>query len=264
MTDSIYQHFRPEEGDLIDTAMDWVQQVLQNYAPFLTQFLDPREQYIVQSIVGQYAEVKLSFEGGYEKAERKRAFLYPDYFMPAFEDYDLELVEVHYPTAFASLSHGQVMGSLLNIGLKREVFGDILVQDESIQFIMDKQLFPYVRNEVDKMGRVSVRLEEQDFANLVEPINDYEESRLSVSSMRLDAVISTALNISRQRAKDLIKAEKVKVNWATVARVDYELELLDQISVRGFGRLKIMEQTGISRKNKLQLRARLLDSRKKN
>ena len=39
----IYQHFRPEEHELIDRLIDKCDQAAQQYAPVLTNFLDPRE-----------------------------------------------------------------------------------------------------------------------------------------------------------------------------------------------------------------------------
>lgn len=49
---SIYQHFRPEEKDFIDQAMNWIDQVKHSYAPKLSDFLDPRQQEILTSLIG--------------------------------------------------------------------------------------------------------------------------------------------------------------------------------------------------------------------
>ena len=53
---SIYQHFRPEEREFIDQVLNWKEYVENNYAPKLTDFLDPREQQIVKMIIGQHME----------------------------------------------------------------------------------------------------------------------------------------------------------------------------------------------------------------
>ena len=50
---SIYQHFRPEEKDFIDQAMNWIDQVKNSYAPKLSDFLDPRQQEILTSLLGK-------------------------------------------------------------------------------------------------------------------------------------------------------------------------------------------------------------------
>jgi len=77
--------------------------------------------------------------------------------------------------------------------------------------------------------------------------------KTTVSSLRLDNLISTVYNISRQRSKQLIESGKVKINWSENLRPDFPLELLDIISVRGFGRIQIQELEGKTKKDKYRL-----------
>ena len=60
MDTSIFQHFRKEEQDFIRKVESWVTSCQEQYAPILTPFLDPRQQFIVEAIVGQYDEIKIS------------------------------------------------------------------------------------------------------------------------------------------------------------------------------------------------------------
>lgn len=62
---------------------------------------------------------------------------------------------------------------------------------------------------------------------------------ITVSSMRLDTVISSAFNYSRNRSKILIERGLVRVNWEELDRVDYQLDAHDLISVRHGGRIKV-------------------------
>lgn len=79
---SIYQHFRPEEREFIDQVLEWKREAAEMYAPKLTDFLDPREQEIVQSIVGGHDDTAAFFFGGTDQSERKRAYICPGYFTP--------------------------------------------------------------------------------------------------------------------------------------------------------------------------------------
>lgn len=94
---SIYQHFRQEEKEFIDQVLNWIDYVDKNYAGKLTDFLDPREQYIVQSIIGKERSCRVQFFGGAKQSERCRAFLHPDYYEPAEEDFQITLFEIIYP-----------------------------------------------------------------------------------------------------------------------------------------------------------------------
>lgn len=40
----VYQHFRKEEQPFIDSAQSWITQAEETYTPYLTDFLDPRQQ----------------------------------------------------------------------------------------------------------------------------------------------------------------------------------------------------------------------------
>ena len=46
----IMQHFRKDEQPFIETVVGWIREVENTYAPKLTDFLDPRERYIVESL----------------------------------------------------------------------------------------------------------------------------------------------------------------------------------------------------------------------
>ena len=61
------------------------------------------------------------------------------------------------------------------------------------------------------------------------------------------------LNISRANAAKLIKGERVKVNWKVEPSVASELQSMDMISVRGYGRFKVFDIEGRTRKDKIRL-----------
>lgn len=54
------QHFRAEEGAFIDQVQDWLQQASGEYRPVLTDFANPRQVYIAQTLVNQVDDVKLA------------------------------------------------------------------------------------------------------------------------------------------------------------------------------------------------------------
>lgn len=248
--EQVYQHFRKEEQPFIDAVQSWIVRVQDNYAPYLTDFLDPRQQFIMEMLVGKRGEVKLYFEGGYEAAERKRAMLCPEYFIPSSEDFEIVLYEVKYPAKFAELSHGKILGTLLGTGMKREQFGDILSDGERWQFLMVRATSNYVELQITKMGNISVRLEEKDYVDLIKPIDDWTIETDTLSSLRIDTVISSVYNISRQRAKELVQAGKVKLNWTPFDRPDFELGIQDILSIRGYGRIQLRAIEGKSKKDK--------------
>lgn len=231
MNANVYQHFRKDEHPFIDSAGDWIEKVESQYAPYLTEFLDPRQAYILETIIRQNSDLSFRFYGGYEQAERKRCLIFPDYYEPTTEDFNINLIEIVYPVKFTSLSHGKILGTLMSTGMKRQYFGDIISDGEQWQVFLAEETMNFVIAQVDKIGKIAVRLEERKYTEIIVPKDEWTIEQVTVSSMRLDNLISTVYNISRQRSKQLIESGKVKINWAENIRPDFPLELLDIVSI---------------------------------
>ncbi|WP_171910671.1 RNA-binding protein [Rossellomorea aquimaris] len=248
---SIHQHFRQEEKEFVDGVLAWREQVENQYAPKRTDFLDPRQQHVLQSIIGQNDEVKLSFYP--ESTERKRALLYPSYFHPVEEDYGIRLFEIEYPGKFVTIEHKHVLGSIMSLGLKREKFGDILTGDDKIQLLLAEEISEYVRMELTHIGKTKVALQEVSMNEVIETKEEWHEKVTTVSSLRLDAVMSAIYNISRQKAQTYIKSNLVKLNWKITENASLEVEAGDVLSVRGFGRSKLISIEGRTKREKWRI-----------
>ncbi len=250
---SIYQHFRPGERDFINQVLNWKAYVEQTYAPKLTDFLDPREQQIVKMIIGQQLEVKWSFFGGSPYTERKRALLYPEYFQSEDGDYKIKLYEIEYPNKFINLAHRDVLGSLMSLGLKREKFGDIVSVGERLQFYCAEEIGDYVRMQLQTVGRAAVQLIEQPLSESIAHEDLWHEKVVLISSLRLDTVVASIFQLSRQKSQSLINSGFVKVNWTSIENTSFECGEGDTISVRGFGRGKLFSIEGKTKKEKLRI-----------
>ncbi|WP_175988858.1 RNA-binding protein [Bacillus sp. Marseille-Q1617] len=248
---SIYQHFRQDEKEFVDSVLQWREQVESQYAPKRTDFLDPRQQHIVKSIIGQNEQVLLSFFP--EHTERKRALLYPSYFQPEEEDYGIRLFEIEYPSKFVTIEHRQVLGSIMSLGLKRDKFGDILTNQQKVQLILAEEISEFVRMELNEIGKAKVTLQSVPFTELIETGEKWQEKVTTVSSLRLDVVLSAVYNISRQKAQTYIKSNLVKLNWKITENPSMEVETGDVLSVRGYGRSKLISIEGRTKREKWRI-----------
>lgn len=249
------QHFRKDEQPFIEKVIDWKNEVTYRYSTKLTPFLDPREQFIVQSIIRSSDELSINSFGAFSNAERKRMLIYPSYFEVQKEDFQIIVFQVHYPSKFIQLRHQDILGALLSLGLSREKFGDIYVKNSDIQIALSKEIADYVLVNLKTIGKAKVQLEEiVDETNYIELDEVWNEQTIIVSSMRLDTILSTALNIARSKAQSLIKAGKVKVNFTVREENAYEMEQGDLLSVRGFGRMRIIAIEGRTNKDKIRLK----------
>jgi len=250
---NIYQHFRPEEREYIDQTLQWKSYVERQYSPKLTDFLDPREQHILRAVIGENDEVKCSFFGGREDTERNRALLFPDYLAVEPEDFQISLFEVDYPQKFVTIEHRQVLGTLMSLGLKRGKFGDILIHDGRIQFFAAKEISDYVKLNIESIGRAGVKLVEIPAVQAIHSNELWEDRELTVSSLRLDTIVSGACRLSRQKSLALIQQGVVKVNWTKQENPSFQCAEGDLISVRGFGRTKLKGIEGKTKKDKWKI-----------
>lgn len=250
---SIYDHYRKEEHVFIDQVMNWKEQVIERYSPKLTDFLDLREQKIMESIIGNSSECLVAFFGGHENSERKRALLYPSYYKPSNEDFSLIAFELKYASKFHSLSHRHVLGSLMSLGLTRAKFGDILINNDEIQLIVVEEIAFFVENNLTSVGKSPIKLMEIELNKLISSEDEWQKNHGTVTSLRLDVILSEFYNVSRQKAQLLIKAEHVKVNQKIINSTSFICGEGDLFSVKGYGRGKLLSIDGLSKKDKWRI-----------
>ena len=73
---------------------------------------------------------------------------------------------------------------------------------------------------------------------------------ITVSSVRIDGVVSKIYNISRNSSQELFRAGKIYVNGILVENTSYQLKDNDAVTVRGYGKFLFYGQTGTSKKGK--------------
>lgn len=205
--------------------------------------------------------MRIESYGRFTEAERERILIAPSYFEATETDFDIQVFTVTYPTKFVQLKHPDVLGALLSLGMGRGKFGDIRLEDGIVQFACAREVADYVKANLISIGKVKVHVEEVTTEPLLMQKEEWVESTTTVSSMRLDVVLATLLNISRQKAQTLVNSGRVKVNWTVREQVAFELQEGDILSARGFGRLKVIATEGRTKKDKVRIQIGRLEQK---
>jgi len=259
---SVYQHFRKFEHPFVDAVLSWVDNVERTYTPYVTDFLDPREQAIIASLIGtQHDEVKYAFFGGYEGSERKRGCIAPIYETVTEEMFGVTLLEASYPSKFVSIRHRDILGSLMSLGIERKTLGDISVRDGIFQFFINREMASYVQMNLTQVKQSTVKLQSKSYEERIESAENWLERQHTVSSLRLDVLIKEIYKIPRSLAATLIKQQKVKVNFTKVDDPSTLLLEGDLISVKGYGRSKFLYLGGTTRKDKRKITSARLEEK---
>ncbi len=109
----------------------------------------------------------------------------------------------------------------MNIGLKREKFGDIAISPDKAQLIVASEIADYVQLNVTAIGKAPVRFEPIDFSKYIITPERWEEDTTTVTSLRLDTIVANLYRISRGKAAPLIENGLVKVNWKVIVQPSF-------------------------------------------
>lgn len=234
----------PEERMLLAKILDRVTSAQRRNIPAFTGFLSLREQELVRRLVGQTG---LQFYGGYEQAERRIAAWLPDY-LPEAEPPIACLCASYYPAEHPS--HRDFLGSLMGMGIKREVLGDICVCPGRCDLFLLAEMAPYVLQNFTSAGRTRLHVEEIPLSQAQAYQPETKPVHGTVSSLRLDSILAVGFQISRGQAAQRIAAGAVAVDGAVCTKADRILDEGVRISVRGLGKIRLRQISGLTRKGR--------------
>ena len=214
-----------------------------------TCFLNGHEINLAKKVAAHF-NVLYDFYGGYEEAERCMLVCYPDFLYPENEDIPIKVIKACTKNK-SRLSHRDYMGAVLNLGIKREKIGDIVVCDHCGYIFCTDDISDYILMQIEKIGNCGVVLTISDFCNVAIPPKQFKEITDSVNSVRLDALVSSATGLSRNEASNLIQKGGVSVNWEVKDKNDFRPEEGDMLSIHGFGRVLFYKIGGSSKKGRI-------------
>mmetsp|Transcript_11817 Transcript_11817/g.27674 ORF Transcript_11817/g.27674 Transcript_11817/m.27674 type:complete len:307 (+) Transcript_11817:58-978(+) len=219
--------------------------------PRATMFLEPVSVYGLSQELGRLSDLCVHSYGGYPQAERQRLVL-----SRASELTDDEVASI------AQVSVVSILGDFLfqpaterdfaealELSLPEEerglYIGDIIVLGErGAQAIVGLEVADALASNVKEVNGVSVAVERQGVDALRMRPPSVKEMQTVEASVRVDAVASAGLGLSRSKvaafakAKDPSKSDLL-VNWRPVSSASTKVKQGDVISIRGRGRLTV-------------------------
>lgn len=238
-----------EQQLLIPRIEDTAELCRRTETPKFLGFLSVEEAVAAEKLMGRL-KVKFSLFGGHTNAERKMLGCFPDW----CEEPQFPITAVTFSFRKEDkLSHRDVLGSLMGLGLKREKVGDILIEEgRAVVFLWD-DIAEYVAGNVEKIGRVGVKTllgADKALPQKSEP----KEFSETVASKRLDCVVAAICRISRGEATRKIEIGEVSVNSAVCEKITHSLCEGDAVTVRGFGKFIIDSFPQKTKKDRLVLK----------
>ena len=254
-------------------------------------FLDPHQRRLAEEYCRHRgAGVRIVFYGGYAEAERCMPVFIPDFIPEDVQEEELgELLrviraclpgakprkadqngmrteEAHSSQTHSSRNpgvrtpgHRDYLGSLLALGIDRNVTGDILVRDGTsdlgpgADIIVEAEIAEFIAMNYTSAGRAELHPEVLPVTDLhIEPVS-LEARSDTVASLRLDNIVASAFRLSRAKAGEAIRRGLVSVNSAEALKPDSEIREGDRIVLRGQGKVILSEIGGATRKDRTRI-----------
>ena len=242
------------------------------------EFLNLGEQYLIRAYLtqcGKTEHIDYAFFGGYPSAERRMLFLFPSYLSDTFRyftegDADTDAVCAEEEricalriqgSGYRVLTHRDYLGSLLALGIERSVIGDIAVLDEHSAVLFVKSVMAeYLFTALERIGSDKVRISHlsAEEARQTPDTRRWETISDTVASLRLDALVAAAVNVSRDKAKTLVTGGFVDVDFRPCEAPDTLLTPGMYLSIRGHGRYLFSDEDGTSKKGRIRIRLKKL------
>ena len=239
-----------KEKIMLDKVLDWISMAEDKYTTKFSSFLDERQCSLCKKVLESEKWENYVFWGGYENAQRQMLCVYPLYSNVKTSDFPLKAVEYKYRIS-DSLTHRDFLGSLMALQVTRDSIGDILGgEGKTCVFVKDTVSGDALS--LKKVGRAGVRAEVGFDKSLVRQ-QEFSEISGTVSSMRLDCVVSLAVRVSREKASLLIKNSSVEVNCSVCENNSKVIEVNDKFSVRGYGKFILKSINGTTKKDRIHI-----------
>lgn len=240
------------EGELAAKLLDLAEAALRNRKYKVTEFLDPYGYSIAETIGAHYERLTLLSHGGYDGAERVKAAFVNEEFRGS-PDFAVEAISAIWDERYYQITHRDVLGALMALGIKREIIGDIIMCGHGCQIIADSSFLNFLIQNFNKIGAAPVSVSYLKVSDIAPREEKVKEIKTTVASLRLDVVAAAGFGMSRSRMSEEIAVGKLKVNWQEAKNSAQSIKKDDIISMRGRGRVEVCEIIGQTRKGRMSI-----------
>lgn len=226
-----------------------------------SSFLTPSEVSLAEKYLtyGKFS-CNWAFYGGYEDAERKMLAVLPDYLESEYLDTDeLFRAVLIKASGHIELDHRAYLGALMNLSIKREALGDIILVPEGAVVFCTLPVASMLNTSpspLERVGRDKVAVSYAHRSLYEDFTREYETLSVIMASLRLDCAVASLSNCSRSLAQEKVTRGLVQKNYREELSVSAEIAQGDTLSIRGTGKFIISSVCGETRSGRLKVEVR--------
>jgi len=141
----------------------------------------------------------------------------------------------------------------MSLGIERNTFGDIYIVENNIFLFISEEIEKYLIHNIPNINNQKIDFKQVDnICNFYQ--NDDTTKIINVASLRLDAIIAKTLNISRNKAVEIIENKMVSIHHIICEDITHKCNIGEIISIRKFGRIIILENVKTTKKDRLVIK----------
>lgn len=205
--------------------------------------------------------------GIFEESDRRQIVFVPEqYFLENGIDknkeeilkklqFPYELLKIEINSKFHNYSHKDFLGSLMGLNIKRELMGDLILENSGIGYIpISEKIKDIILTEFKQIGKTPCKIEILNISQIENmPKYKFDDKIITVPSKRLDSIVSAITNLSRTKVVEPIEKGKVLVDYVEEKDKSKNIEIGSIITIRGFGKFKLFLEKGETKKGKERL-----------
>ncbi|BEP29483.1 YlmH family RNA-binding protein [Helicovermis profundi] len=239
---------------IVFNLLDKIERALKSYEIQFSNFLSPDIIQIIKRIEINFSyELRFTYFGGYEDSEYAIVKIEPLYMDEKKDDFPIYLLKGESNDLNISLSHRNILGSLMGLGIRRDTIGDIVVYDQVFYVFVGKGVSDYLLYNFDRVGRSKITIEQIELSEFLYKEPEFKLHHKVVASLRIDAILAAGFNLSRSESSKLVKSGKVKCNYTIVESISLAVKENDIISCRGNGRIILLEVGRLTKKDRINV-----------
>ncbi len=254
--------------------MDETEQMKKRYRE-LAERCRTRNQYTITGFLG-LAELSEWYEtetglayvpyelfGGYDGAERVRLRFGSEDMLGYAEPWPISVLHIRPLSEKFSddLTHRDVLGAMMNLGIERSVLGDIVMDGNNAWALCDSTIVEYIADSLVTIKHTNVSCSVTETLPEV-AVPEPEEFSVGVASERIDGMIAAIYKLSRNEAAELFRRKLIFRNGRLCENTSAIVKQGDCVTVRGYGRFTYEGISGQSRKGRLYAQVRIVGRRR--
>ena len=252
---------KQEDKLLISKLFDKIKLVEKQNKIQYTDFLTLIEVKLLKKVLDMINYKNYEIFGGIEDSQRNIIIVYPDKLENVIKNgnfnYNTILNCIRITNNTEKLEHRVVLGGLIKLGIKREKIGDIIVHADGADIVVCGEISKFLLSNMQQLIRFkNSNVEIISLDDIVKQEQEFKELKIIVSSLRLDNLVSELAKTSRSKADELLKQERVFVNYEEVSKGTKAMKERDIITIRGVGKFIIDEIVGNTRSGRFVIMVR--------